>query len=62
MLTVFALILLSAVTVVAKSKDEKQAEARTKAAATLERLYKRVHRREAPFRVRLATPSSITEA
>lgn len=40
MLTVFALILASALTVVAKSKEEKQAEARTKAAETLERLYK----------------------
>ena len=40
MITVFALILLSALTAFGKSKEEKQAEARKKADETLERLYK----------------------
>ena len=39
-LTSLALVLLTAFTVVAKSKEEKQAEARKKADATLQRLYK----------------------
>jgi lipid-binding SYLF domain-containing protein len=39
-LTVHACILLSALTIVAKTKEEKQAEARKKAQETLERLYK----------------------
>lgn len=39
LLTASALILLSAVISVAKTKEEKQAEARKKAAQTLERLY-----------------------
>ena len=34
------LVLVSAFTVLAKSKEEKQAEARKKADATLQRLYK----------------------
>ena len=37
---VSVLLMLSALPVAAKSKEEKQAELRTKAAATLERLYK----------------------
>jgi len=40
LLTSLVLILLSASTIVAKSKEEKQAEARKKADATLQRLYK----------------------
>jgi len=40
LLTLLALVLLSATTIVAKSKEEKQAEARKKADATLQRLYK----------------------
>lgn len=40
LLTLLVLISLSAVTIVAKSKEEKQAEARKKAEATLQRLYK----------------------
>jgi lipid-binding SYLF domain-containing protein len=40
LLTLLALVLLSASTTVAKSKEEKQAEARKKADATLQRLYK----------------------
>ena len=36
----FALLLLSALPIAAKTKEEKQAELRKKAAATLERLYK----------------------
>ena len=40
LLTIGALVLLSAVTVLAKSKEEKQAEARKKADQTLQRLYK----------------------
>ena len=40
MLTSVVLILLSAFTIVAKTKAEKQAEARKKADATLQRLYK----------------------
>ena len=39
-LFVFLLVLLSAFTVLAKSKEEKQAEARKKADATLQKLYK----------------------
>jgi len=39
-LFVAPVILLSALTIVAKSKEEKQAEARRKATATLQRLYK----------------------
>ena len=39
-LTVSACVLLSALTIVAKTKEEKQAEARKKAQETLERLYK----------------------
>ena len=40
LLIVPGLVLLSALTIVAKSKEEKQAEARKKADATLQRLYK----------------------
>lgn len=40
LLTLLVLILLSALTIVAKSKEEKQAEARKKANETLQRLYK----------------------
>ena len=40
LLTLLVLITLSAITIVAKSKEEKQAEARKKAEATLQRLYK----------------------
>jgi lipid-binding SYLF domain-containing protein len=40
LLTLLVLISLSAVTIVAKSKQEKQAEARKKANETLQRLYK----------------------
>ena len=40
LLTVSILILMSALTIAAKSKEEKQADARKKAAETLERLYK----------------------
>jgi lipid-binding SYLF domain-containing protein len=40
LLTLLALVLLCASSVVAKSKEEKQAEARKKADATLQRLYK----------------------
>ena len=40
LLIVPGLVLLSTLTIVAKSKEEKQAEARKKADATLQRLYK----------------------
>ena len=40
LLTSLVLILLSAFTIVAKTKEEKQAEARKKASDTLQRLYK----------------------
>ena len=40
LLTLLVLILLSALTIVAKSKEEKQEEARKKANDTLQRLYK----------------------
>ena len=40
LLTLLALVLLSALTIVAKSKEEKQEEARKKANETLQRLYK----------------------
>src|SRR5687768_18604086 len=40
LLTVFALFLVSALTVIAKTKEEKQADARKKANQVLARLYK----------------------